>query len=276
MGYDLFEVRVANFIFNDKNELFLLKNDVGTWGILGGHLDKGEQIIDTVHREAMEEANIKIKIVKQLGNRVVKNSFIIAFACKYISGEINLQEEEVTDYKWVKISELKKYNLTFKEIPLYAKEALGAIKELKEISSEFLKELLSVAKKEGIEKIVVAAVIKDGNKVLLLERPKDDFMGGINELPSGNMESGENIKEALIRELKEETNLDFKNFLKYLGVFDYSSGSKKKVRQFNFLIEVVKNGEVKITEHKNYVWAEKENKAFTKVTANVKNILNKL
>ncbi|MCX6803562.1 MAG: NUDIX hydrolase [Candidatus Diapherotrites archaeon] len=40
--YNLFDVRVAGFIFNDKQELLLLKNRQGTWGILGGHLEKGE------------------------------------------------------------------------------------------------------------------------------------------------------------------------------------------------------------------------------------------
>ena len=37
-----------------------------------------------------------------------------------------------------------------------------------------------------------------------MSRKTDDFMGGIDELPSGNMEKGENIYAALIREVKEE------------------------------------------------------------------------
>lgn len=130
MGYDLFEVRVANFIFKD-GKLLLLKNKKGTWGILGGHLDKGEQIIDTVHREAKEEVNIEIEIIKQFSTKALDNhpSFIINFACKYKKGEIKLQEEEIDDYKWINLNELKNFNLTFLELPKEAKKALEIVKK---------------------------------------------------------------------------------------------------------------------------------------------------
>jgi NADH pyrophosphatase NudC (nudix superfamily) len=130
MVYDLFEVRVANFIFNKDEKLLLLKNSKGTWGILGGHLNNGEQIRETVHREAMEEASIIIDIKRQFGLRVVKekNSVIVSFACKYKSGELKLQKEEVTESKWVILDELKNYTLTFEDLPNLAKKALKAVR----------------------------------------------------------------------------------------------------------------------------------------------------
>lgn len=123
MSYDLFEVRVACFIFNEEKKMLLLKNKKDTWGILGGHLDKGEQIEETVHREAKEEANIEVNIIKQFGIDAFDNSLAIRFACKYKTGEIELQESEIKEYKWVELIELKNYNLTFKEIPEIAKKA---------------------------------------------------------------------------------------------------------------------------------------------------------
>ena len=151
------------------------------------------------------------------------------------------------------------------------------MKELsEEKQEEFLNELLISAKNEGVIKVVVGAVIKNDDKVLLLERPEDDFMGGISELPSGKLEKNESIREALVREVKEETNLDLKNILKYLGSFDYLSSSGKKTRQYNFLIEVIETNKVKLTEHDNFVWAEKENKVFDKVTKSVKEVLEKI
>jgi perosamine synthetase len=174
------------------------------------------------------------------------------------------------------IGAIKKVSENYRDLIEYLKEGIK-MKELKEEEqNDFLNELLTLARNEDIEKVVVGAVIKNGERVLLLERPKDDFMGGINELPSGNMEKGETIRDSLIREVKEETNLDLRSFLKYLGSFDYLSGSGKKVRQYNFLIDVIENGEIKLTEHDNFIWAEKENDAFKKVTDSVKEILDKI
>ncbi len=131
MVYDLFEVRVACFVFNDEEKMLLMKNNKSTWGILGGHMDNGEQIEETAHREAKEEANIEIEIIKQFGIDVFDNSIVIRYACKYKSGEIKLQESEIKDYKWIEHGELEKYNLTFKELPMLAKRAKEIIFENK-------------------------------------------------------------------------------------------------------------------------------------------------
>lgn len=124
MSYSYFEVRVGCFIFNRKGELLLLKNKKGTWGILGGHVETNEQPESAVHREASEEANIKVKIKSLFDLRTVKNNFVVAYACKYVSGKITLQEEEVGEFAWVKLADLKNYNLTFSELPKLAKKAV--------------------------------------------------------------------------------------------------------------------------------------------------------
>ena len=132
MVYSFFEVRVACYIFNKENKLLMLKNKEGTWGILGGHVEQGESAESTVHREVMEEANIKVEIVGSLGTKTVKNNFIVGFACKYVSGKIKLQVEEVGEYKWVDLEELNKLKLTFPDLPDIAKEAKKIIKEKKD------------------------------------------------------------------------------------------------------------------------------------------------
>ncbi len=141
------------------------------------------------------------------------------------------------------------------------------------VDKNFVDNLLSKSLNEGIEKSVVGAIIKDGEKFLLLKRPVDDFMGGINELPSGNLEKDEDLVSALNREVKEETDLDIEKIVKYLGHFDYLSCSGKKARQFNFLV-IAKPGQIKLTEHDGYVWATSEDKEFDKVTDNVRKILD--
>ena len=145
-----------------------------------------------------------------------------------------------------------------------------------EQEDKILDDLMIKAKGEGIQKVVVGAVIKNGTKILLLERPKDDFMGGIHELPSGNMENNETVREALIREVKEETNLDVRKILKYLGHFDYLSGGEKKARQLNFLIEVNDDSDIRLTEHDSFVWADSRHKILENVTDNIKEVLDRV
>lgn len=53
---------------------------------------------------------------------------------------------------------------------------------------------------------VLNIILKD-NEVLMLLR-KNKFDAGLYSLPGGCMESGETVKEAAAREIKEETNLD--------------------------------------------------------------------
>ena len=93
---------------------------------------------------------------------------------------------------------------------------------------KFYDYLVERGKEDGVEKNVVGAIIlNEKNEVLIMSRKVDDFMGGIDELPSGNMEKGENIYDALVREVKEETNLDLKEVVCFINSFDYISGSGK-------------------------------------------------
>lgn len=119
---------------------------------------------------------------------------------------------------------------------------------------ELYKYLENKAKEEGINKIVVGAVITNqDDKILLMKRKQDDFMGGIYEIPGGNSEQEENIYDTLEREIKEETNFDLKKVNSYINYFDYLSGSGKKCRQFNFKVEVT-GGPLVLTEHDEYKW----------------------
>ena len=135
--------------------------------------------------------------------------------------------------------------------------------------------LIKKGKEEGIVKNVVGAIIlNEKNKVLIMSRKTDDFMGGIDELPSGNMEQGENIYDSLIREVKEETNLDVVNVKLYIGSFDYISGKGKKARQYNFVLDVKNTGNIILTEHDEYNWLTiEEIRKSNKITNEVKYIL---
>ncbi|OQS13936.1 DNA mismatch repair protein MutT [Nocardia donostiensis] len=124
------------------------------------------------------------------------------------------------------------------------------------IQARLLDQLVQEADWEGIRQLVVGAVIVHNGRVLLLRRPDTDFMGNIWELPSGKVESGEPLDTALFREIEEETGLDATNLRHYLGAFDYLSGSGKRSRQFNFVVDIVEPEPVTLTEHDAYVWSD--------------------
>jgi len=134
------------------------------------------------------------------------------------------------------------------------------------IDPTIIQELLTDAEKDGVQKLVVGAVICKNNKFLLLERVPSDSMGGFVGIPSGTVEVGEDLLTALAREVQEETGLIVTSVLEYLGSFDWTSSSGKKTRHFNFLVEV-EDGEIKLnsTEHQAYYFVEFSGENFTRL-----------
>ncbi|MFF2040585.1 NUDIX domain-containing protein [Kitasatospora sp. NPDC058170] len=117
--------------------------------------------------------------------------------------------------------------------------------------------LLFDAQEAGVTRFVVAAVITDGDRVLLLRRPADDFMPGLWELPSGKVEPGEDFERALLRETEEETGLTVNQINGYLGQFDYTSKSGTLTRQLTFEVAVEKTAPITLTEHDDHTWADR-------------------
>ena len=132
------------------------------------------------------------------------------------------------------------------------------------IDPTIIQQLLTDAEKDGVQKLVVGAVICKNNKFLLLERVPSDSMGGFVGIPSGTVEAGEDLLTALAREVQEETGLLVTSVLEYLGSFDWMSSSGKKTRHFNFFVQV-EDGEIKLnpTEHQAYYWVALSDAAFT-------------
>jgi 8-oxo-dGTP diphosphatase len=108
-------------------------------------------------------------------------------------------------------------------------------------------------------RLVVGGVLRrrtnGGFVILLLTRVVGDEYGGLEELPSGAVEPGETLGEALAREVREETGLSIRATGPFLFDFTYSSRQGSTV-QLNFLIEVTGDQPVRIdpAAHASFRW----------------------
>ena len=101
---------------------------------------------------------------------------------------------------------------------------------------------------------VVAAVIRDGNKIFATQRGYGDFKGGW-EFPGGKIEEGETPKEALKREIFEELDTEvFVGDLIDTIEYDYPNFH---LSMDCFWCEIL-NGSLVLKEHEAAKWVDKD------------------
>lgn len=104
--------------------------------------------------------------------------------------------------------------------------------------------------------MAVGAVISDGKgRVLLLRRRQSPFMGGRYEIPGGVVEEGEDLFQALKREVREETGLEVRAVACHLGSHDFLSRRGLRMRRHDFA--VLAEGIVRVCpkEHDRHQWS---------------------
>ena len=144
------------------------------------------------------------------------------------------------------------------------------------LDAEIERRLLSAAAAAGIDRLVVAAVVRAGDRVLLLERRPEDYLGGLFELPGGVVETGETLHQALRREVAEETGLIFATIDCYLGGFDYRSQSGRLTRQFNFQLTAPETPALILSEHARFAWVGRAELAQYPVSPEVRELLRRV
>ena len=101
---------------------------------------------------------------------------------------------------------------------------------------------------------VVAAIIIHENKIFATQRGYGEFKDGW-EFPGGKIEPGETSKEALVREIKEELDIEIevKDFLETVE-YDYP--------EFHLSMDcffcVIRSGELVLKEHEAAKWLTAE------------------
>ena len=100
---------------------------------------------------------------------------------------------------------------------------------------------------------VVAAIIKDGEKIFATQRGYGEFKDGW-EFPGGKIETGESPEEALIREIKEELNVK-------IDVHELFDTVEYDYLDFHLTmhcyISSLKTGEIVLNEHEDARWLAK-------------------
>ena len=102
---------------------------------------------------------------------------------------------------------------------------------------------------------VSAAVIVKDNKYFIAKRNKDKHLGGYFEFPGGKQDDNETLEQTVIREIKEELNVDITVDRK-LGEEHYSD-EKINVHLHYFFCTIIK-GDILLKEHEEAAWVSKE------------------
>lgn len=101
---------------------------------------------------------------------------------------------------------------------------------------------------------VVAAIIKENNKIFATQRGYGEFTGGW-EFPGGKIEEGETPQEALIREIKEE--LDISIIVgELLDIVEYDYPTFHLSMQCFWA--TIEDGELILKEHMAAKWLKKD------------------
>lgn len=107
---DQFLIGVTGVIFNDKNEILLLKHTYRktAWSLPGGYLQAKEHPRQGLAREIKEETGFTVKIIKYIKTRTNNDGRIdLCYFGKYKSGRFK-KSDEVIKYKFAPVSELPK------------------------------------------------------------------------------------------------------------------------------------------------------------------------
>lgn len=114
-------VAVKSLIVRNNRILIIKRNSnedffANEWDLPGGKVLFGENPLNALKREVKEECRLEIKPIKPIDvwtffkNNKQTQVIGITFLSKIISGKLKLGDEH-SDYKWIRITEVKNYKI---------------------------------------------------------------------------------------------------------------------------------------------------------------------
>lgn len=99
---------------------------------------------------------------------------------------------------------------------------------------------------------VTCAIIIENNKILCAQRSQNMSHPLLWEFPGGKIEAGESEAACIIREIKEELNIEI-NILERLESHFHTYPQKKEIELIPFICGYI-GGNFKLKEHKEIRW----------------------
>ncbi|GAA0339425.1 NUDIX hydrolase [Bacillus carboniphilus] len=108
-------VLVASVSIFGNDKVLIIKENKPTaldkWNFPSGHIEYGEDILYSARREVKEETGLDVKLIGTTGvYNFISNTnnqvILFHFIGEVIGGTLNLEEDEITDSKWIKVNDL--------------------------------------------------------------------------------------------------------------------------------------------------------------------------
>ena len=123
--YPEFPIVAVGVVVRKGNEVLLARRashpGYGNWSLPGGVVELGETLKEAAARELREECGIEVemgdlievldRIIYDDDRRIRFHYIILDFAADYLSGDL-CATSDVSDARWVALSDLGQYNLT--------------------------------------------------------------------------------------------------------------------------------------------------------------------
>ncbi|PFA69220.1 DNA mismatch repair protein MutT [Bacillus sp. AFS015802] len=108
-------VLVASVSIFHHDKVLMIKenkpNAVHKWNFPSGHIEYGEYILYSARREAKEETGLDVKLIGMTGvynftSNTNNQVILFHFIGEVTGGTLTLEEDEITDSRWIKTNDL--------------------------------------------------------------------------------------------------------------------------------------------------------------------------